>query len=89
MNQFEIQYFEFFVFNCFSGCLETSRRGMWNIFRVENEIMNNAGKFRALNLDLVPPHQSPHSEEYDRSIDIDGKFLFLSELASHRLSNRF
>jgi len=36
------------------GMLEASRRGMWNIFRMENEVVNNAGKFRALNLPLVP-----------------------------------
>jgi hypothetical protein len=34
--------------------LEAGRRGMWNIFRMENEVVNNAGKFRALNLPLVP-----------------------------------
>lgn len=36
------------------GMLEAGRRGMWNIFRMENEVVNNAGKFRALNLPLVP-----------------------------------
>lgn len=35
------------------GMLEVGRRGMWNIFRMENEVVNNAGKFRALNLPLV------------------------------------
>ena len=28
------------------GTLEVIRRGMWNIFRMENEQVNNCGKFR-------------------------------------------
>jgi len=56
------------------GLLEALRRGLWNIFRIENEVINNAGEFRALNLtldyhtkfqtgdleDLSPPHKSVH-----------------------------
>ncbi|KAI7744195.1 hypothetical protein M8C21_020813 [Ambrosia artemisiifolia] len=29
------------------ACLEIVRRGLWNFFRVENEHLNNVGKFRA------------------------------------------
>ncbi|OVA12214.1 SPX [Macleaya cordata] len=29
------------------ACLEIFRRGMWNFFRLENEHLNNVGKFRA------------------------------------------
>ncbi|XP_026423414.1 phosphate transporter PHO1 homolog 8-like [Papaver somniferum] len=29
------------------ACLEILRRGMWNFFRLENEHLNNVGKFRA------------------------------------------
>lgn len=29
------------------ACLEIIRRGIWNFFRVENEHLNNVGKFRA------------------------------------------
>ncbi|KAI3907593.1 hypothetical protein MKW98_016237 [Papaver atlanticum] len=29
------------------ACLEIIRRGMWNFFRLENEHLNNVGKFRA------------------------------------------
>ncbi|RZC80973.1 hypothetical protein C5167_043528 [Papaver somniferum] len=29
------------------ACLEILRRGMWNFFRLENEQLNNVGKFRA------------------------------------------
>ncbi|KAM0006590.1 hypothetical protein Hdeb2414_s0023g00629541 [Helianthus debilis subsp. tardiflorus] len=28
--------------------LEIVRRGLWNFFRVENEHLNNVGKFRAV-----------------------------------------
>ena len=29
------------------GCLEIVRRCIWNVFRMENEQVNNCGKFRA------------------------------------------
>lgn len=29
------------------ACLEIIRRGIWNFFRLENEHLNNVGKFRA------------------------------------------
>ena len=29
------------------GCLEILRRCIWNVFRMENEQVNNCGKFRA------------------------------------------
>lgn len=29
------------------SCLEILRRGMWNFFRLENEHLNNVGKYRA------------------------------------------
>lgn len=38
--------------------VEIVRRGMWNFFRLENEHLNNCGKFRALNI-LVVPHFEP------------------------------
>ncbi len=28
------------------GCIEVFRRNVWNIFRMENEQVNNCGKFR-------------------------------------------
>ncbi|KAI7729772.1 hypothetical protein M8C21_017969, partial [Ambrosia artemisiifolia] len=30
------------------ACLEIIRRGIWNFFRLENEHLNNVGKFRAV-----------------------------------------
>lgn len=38
----------------FLGCAEVIRRGWWNIFRMENEQVNNCGKFRAT-LDVPVP----------------------------------
>ncbi|OMO71881.1 hypothetical protein COLO4_27988 [Corchorus olitorius] len=29
------------------SCLEIIRRGIWNFFRIENEHLNNVGKYRA------------------------------------------
>jgi hypothetical protein len=49
------------------GMLEVGRRGMWNIFRMENEVVNNAGKFRALNLPLVPVNEP---DDTDSKIEI-------------------
>jgi len=47
----------------FLGGLEIVRRGIWNIFRVENEGVNNTGKFRAVDLIPLPQHvKDLHSE---------------------------
>jgi len=47
----------------FLGGLEIVRRGIWNIFRVENEGVNNTGKFRAVDLIPLPQHvKDMHSE---------------------------
>ena len=35
------------------GCLEIMRRNIWNIFRMENEQVNNCGKFRYVRLGIV------------------------------------
>ncbi|XP_022148998.1 phosphate transporter PHO1 homolog 1 [Momordica charantia] len=37
------------VTGLFLAALEVIRRGLWNFFRLENEHLNNAGKFRAVN----------------------------------------
>ena len=36
------------------AAVEICRRFQWNIFRVENEFLNNCGKFRAVNVVAVP-----------------------------------
>lgn len=35
------------------GTIEVVRRGVWNIFRMENEQLNNCGKFRYVRLGIV------------------------------------
>nr|GME20199.1 phosphate transporter PHO1 homolog 3-like [Ipomoea batatas] len=45
------------------ACLEIIRRGIWNFFRLENEHLNNVGKYRAFK--SVP---LPFNHEVDRSM---------------------
>lgn len=44
------------------GLAEVLRRGMWSLFRVENEHCNNVGKFRA-SRDIPLPYDLPESPE--------------------------
>ncbi|KAG6654017.1 phosphate transporter PHO1 homolog 1-like [Carya illinoinensis] len=41
----------------FLAALEVTRRGLWNFFRLENEHLNNAGKFRAVKTIPLPFHE--------------------------------
>ncbi|XP_027361910.1 phosphate transporter PHO1 homolog 1 [Abrus precatorius] len=41
----------------FLAALEVIRRGLWNFFRLENEHLNNAGKFRAVKIVPLPFHE--------------------------------
>ncbi|WVZ12176.1 hypothetical protein V8G54_016706 [Vigna mungo] len=41
----------------FLASLEVIRRGLWNFFRLENEHLNNAGKFRAVKIVPLPFHE--------------------------------
>lgn len=50
-------YLSFFV-----SLAEVIRRGMWSLFRVENEHCNNVGKFRA-SRDIPLPYDIPESPE--------------------------
>ncbi|KAL1194536.1 Phosphate transporter PHO1-like protein [Cardamine amara subsp. amara] len=45
------------------ACLEIIRRGIWNFFRLENEHLNNVGKFRAFKSVPLPFN---YDEEEDR-----------------------
>ncbi|KAL9690556.1 hypothetical protein QQ045_010958 [Rhodiola kirilowii] len=36
------------------ACLEIIRRGIWNFFRLENEHLNNVGKYRAFKAVPLP-----------------------------------
>ncbi|XWS23293.1 hypothetical protein CRYUN_Cryun29cG0109200 [Craigia yunnanensis] len=39
------------------AALEVIRRGLWNFYRLENEHLNNAGKFRAVKTVPLPFHE--------------------------------
>ncbi|KAF5457119.1 hypothetical protein F2P56_021249 [Juglans regia] len=47
------------------ACLEIIRRGIWNFFRLENEHLNNVGKYRAFKSVPLPFH---HYNDEDRNI---------------------
>ncbi|KAL3501449.1 hypothetical protein ACH5RR_035898 [Cinchona calisaya] len=53
------------------SCLEIIRRGMWNFFRLENEHLNNIGKYRAFK--SVPLPFSYYDDESDDGDDGDDK----------------
>ncbi|GAM19906.1 hypothetical protein SAMD00019534_030810 [Acytostelium subglobosum LB1] len=55
-----------------TGLLEVTRRFQWNFFRLENEHLNNVGKFRAFNLrlpEMFPTDYNPLSTSVERSHD--------------------
>lgn len=45
------------VTGLFLAALEIVRRGQWNFYRLENEHLNNAGKFRAVKTAPLPFHE--------------------------------
>ncbi|KAK4764864.1 hypothetical protein SAY86_025954 [Trapa natans] len=45
------------VTGLFMAALEVIRRGLWNFYRLENEHLNNAGKFRAVKTVPLPFHE--------------------------------
>ncbi|CAL0315298.1 unnamed protein product [Lupinus luteus] len=45
------------VTSLFLASLEVIRRGLWNFYRLENEHLNNAGKFRAVKTVPLPFHE--------------------------------
>ncbi|KAL8491071.1 hypothetical protein ACS0TY_022915 [Phlomoides rotata] len=60
--KFNIGMLETRLLDFFLASLEVIRRGHWNYYRLENEHLNNAGKFRAVN--TVPlPFREMNSEE--------------------------
>ncbi|KAK8487025.1 hypothetical protein V6N11_068395 [Hibiscus sabdariffa] len=51
------QNVDYRVTGLFLAALEVIRRGLWNFFRLENEHLNNAGKFRAVKTVPLPFHE--------------------------------
>jgi hypothetical protein len=54
---------EWFLF--LTAFAEIARRGIWNIFRLENEHLNNCGKFRAVLEVPLPFHPTDMQEEQE------------------------
>ncbi|KAI4313994.1 hypothetical protein L6164_026937 [Bauhinia variegata] len=48
------EHVDYRVTSLFLAALEVIRRGLWNFFRLENEHLNNAGKFRAVKIVPLP-----------------------------------
>ncbi|XP_058768273.1 phosphate transporter PHO1 homolog 1 [Vicia villosa] len=51
------------VTSLFLAALEVIRRGLWNFYRLENEHLNNAGKFRAVKTVPLPFHEVEDEED--------------------------
>jgi hypothetical protein len=57
------------LFTTLLAAIEIYRRCLWNLFRVENEQLNNIGKFRALNdMPLPLPVKNPFEEENEEIV---------------------
>ncbi|GMI99961.1 hypothetical protein like AT1G68740 [Hibiscus trionum] len=56
------QNVDYRVTGLFLAALEVIRRGLWNFFRLENEHLNNAGKFRAVKTVPLPFHEVDEEE---------------------------
>ncbi|KAI5735018.1 hypothetical protein M8J77_013156 [Diaphorina citri] len=62
-------YLESDTMLCLTGPLEVFRRFFWNFFRLENEHLNNCGKFRAVRDISVAPINSSDQEKILRMMD--------------------
>uniref|UniRef100_A0A0V0HC74 Putative ovule protein n=1 Tax=Solanum chacoense TaxID=4108 RepID=A0A0V0HC74_SOLCH len=51
---FNVRLFESRLLDFFLASLEVIRRGHWNFYRLENEHLNNVGKFRAVKAVPLP-----------------------------------
>ncbi|GMJ05721.1 hypothetical protein like AT1G68740 [Hibiscus trionum] len=56
------QNVDYRVTGLFLAALEVIRRGLWNFYRLENEHLNNAGKFRAVKIVPLPFHEADEEE---------------------------
>jgi hypothetical protein len=58
-----------------AATLEVFRRFVWNFFRLENEHLNNCGKFRAVRDISIAPIDSSDQTTILRMMDDDGEFV--------------
>ncbi|TYG41807.1 hypothetical protein ES288_D12G205500v1 [Gossypium darwinii] len=56
------EHVDYRVTGLFLAALEVIRRGLWNFYRLENEHLNNAGKFRAVKTVPLPFHEVDEEE---------------------------
>ncbi|KAI3423478.1 uncharacterized protein J3R85_010974 [Psidium guajava] len=54
---YSFEHVDYRVTGLFLAALEVTRRGLWNFYRLENEHLNNAGKFRAVKIVPLPFHE--------------------------------
>ncbi|XP_056165054.1 phosphate transporter PHO1 homolog 1-like [Syzygium oleosum] len=54
---YSFEHVDYRLTGLFLAALEVTRRGLWNFFRLENEHLNNAGKFRAVKTVPLPFHE--------------------------------
>ncbi|KAI4379172.1 hypothetical protein MLD38_005502 [Melastoma candidum] len=54
---YSFEHVDYRVTGLIFAALEVIRRGLWNFFRLENEHLNNAGRFRAVKTVPLPFHE--------------------------------
>ncbi|KAM7270905.1 hypothetical protein ACFE04_030119 [Oxalis oulophora] len=54
---YNFEHVDYRITGLFLASLEVIRRGQWNFYRLENEHLNNAGKFRAVKTVPLPFHE--------------------------------
>ncbi|XP_021845208.1 phosphate transporter PHO1 homolog 10 [Spinacia oleracea] len=71
--EFNVQGLQKTTISTTISCLEIVRRGIWNFFRLENEHLNNVGKFRAFRSVPLPfnYHNQNDADEDDNDNDKD------------------
>lgn len=63
------------LWSSIQGPLEVFRRFVWNFFRLENEHLNNCGKFRAVrDISVAPIDSSDQAQMLRMMDDMDGVF---------------
>ncbi|KAM7487458.1 hypothetical protein LguiB_024942 [Lonicera macranthoides] len=64
--KFNLRYLRGNAISSLFSCLEIMRRGMWNFFRLENEHLNNVGKYRAFKSVPLPFNYYDDDENTDK-----------------------
>lgn len=59
------------IFKFYNGCVCSTRRFVWNFFRLENEHLNNCGEFRAVRDISVAPLNADDQTLLEQMMDQD------------------